>query len=278
MKNKKNQTATYRDFSAEMLPHSRKALFSDCIRQRPDVFWKLSGVMMVSFLPVFIVNLFANMAYSNLVDTNINAAITLALYQIVAAIKIPCYICIGLGFAAISRVLRQLVWGEPVFLLFHLKIGLKQNGGRFAIVFALAGIIRLLCSFSVFFGESFIAYLPGLISAVLLLPIGLFMLSQTVIYDVTLSKSFSNGFALYFNRILPALGFAIAIYLIGNINLVPSILVRLILNIAATLSLPILALGWLIYSCHMFDQTINPIHYPEIVNKGLYRSNDAEEQ
>lgn len=279
MKRKRiTQKAATRDFSADMLPHDRKTLFKDCLRQRPDLLRNCALVLFIALIPLFAVKLFANLAYGNMVEGGTDRATILAFYQIVAAVKIPCYVVMGLGFAAISRILRQWIWGEPVFFSFHLKMGLQQNGKRFALIFALAGIIRFLCSFSGFLGDSFLIYIPGLLSALFLLPIGLYMLSQAVIYDVSFGKSFSNGLALYLVSLLPTLGFSLSICLIGCVDLIPLLPVRILADIAAAVALPVLALGFLIFSCHIFDRTINPAHHPELVGKGLYRPDDTQHE
>lgn len=278
MRKKVSNQAAAKDFVGRMLPMDRKALFYDCLRQRPDIFRKLALILLLSFLPVFTVNFISNIAYSNMLESDLGDAVLLAFYQISAAIKIPCYIIIGLAFASISRILRQLIWGEPIFFFFHLKMGLRQNGKRFALVFAMAGVIRFLCSFSPLQGNSFLVYLPSLLSSAILLPIGLYILSQTIIYDVTFRSSFSNGLALYISSIPPTLGFTFVICLLGSINLIPFLLARIILSFLAVCILPVFALAWLLFSCHVFDKTINPIHYPELIGRGLFDPSVLEDE
>lgn len=266
-----------KEFSAEMLPHSRKALFSDCLHQRFDLICKCALVLLISFLPMLVVLLVSNLAYSSMHDSNVDASVLLAFHQIVSAAKIPCYSLAGLGFAAISRILRQLAWGEPILFTYHLRLGIKQNSKRFVLIFTIAGVIGFLCSFSGFLGSSFLAYLPGLLSVVFLLPIGLFMLSQAVFYDVTFGTSFTNSFGLYFISFLPTLAFSLLICLVGAIDFVPFVLIRVLLYLLSVLGLSVLTLGWLIFSCHIFDKTINHKHFPDLVGKGLYHPSFFED-
>lgn len=267
---KSNKSAQH-NFTASMLPRDRKTQFFDCCRQRKDLIIKSALVLLLFQIPFLAVKAIANLSYANMLATNVDAATTVAFLQIVSMIQIPCYAIMGLGFAAISRILRQLTFSEPVFFGYHMKMGLKQNGKRFVSIFLLGGIILHLCNLSKFFWSGFVAYVPMLMFAVVFLPVGLYMLSQAVFYEVGFSKSFSNGIALLVVELLPTLGFSLIIMSFGLIDYIPLLVVRILLNCGLIFTLPIMGLGWLIFSCYVFDKTINSKINPEIIGKGLYR-------
>lgn len=266
---KSNKSARH-NFTAAMLPRDRKSQFFDCCRQRKDLIFKSALVLLLFQLPFLAVKAIANLSYANMLATNVDAATTAVFLQIVSLMQIPCYAIMGLGFAAISRVFRQLAFSEPVFFGYHLKMGLSQNGKRFASIFLLGGIILHLCNLSRFFWSGFVAYVPMLMFAAIFLPVGLYMLSQAVFYEVRFSKSFSNGIALLAVKLLPTLGFSLLIMSLGLIDYIPLLVIRILLNGGVILVSPIIGLGWLIFSCYVFDKTINPKLNLEIIGKGLY--------
>lgn len=267
---KKTNKSARHNFTASMLPRDRKTQFFDCCWQRKDLIFKSALVLLLFQLPFLAVKAIANLTYANMLATNVDAATTAAFLQIVSLMQIPCYAIMGLGFAAISRILRQLTFNEPIFFGYHMKIGLKQNGRRFLGIFLLGGIVLHLCNLSRFFWGGFIAYVPMIMFVAIFLPIGLYMLSQAVFYEVRFSKSFSNGIALLAVKLLPTLGFSLLIMSLGLIDYIPFLVIRILLYCVTLFALPVIGLGWLIFSCYIFDKTINLKSNPEIIGKGLY--------
>ena len=267
----KANKSTLRNFTEAMLPRDRKSQFFDCLRQRKDLILKSAMILFLFQIPFLAVKTIANLTYANMLATNVDTAIIAAFLRVVYMLQIPCYAIMGLGFAAISRVLRQLIFSEPVFFGYHLKMGLTQNGKRFTGIFLLGGIILFLCNLSKFFWSGFISYVPAVIFTVIFLPAGLYMLSQAVFYEVRFTQSFSNGIVLLVAELRPTLGFSLFVMALGMIDYIPLLLVRILLNCGIIVALPIIELGWLLFSCQVFDKTINPKLNPEIIGKGLYR-------
>lgn len=260
------------NFTAAMLPRDRKSQFFDCLKQRKDLIFKSALVLFLFQLPFWMVKTISNLTYANMLATEVDTATIAAFLRMVSLLQIPCYVIMGLGFAAISRILRQLVFSEPIFFGYHLKIGIKQNGKRFSGVFLLTGVILFLCNLSKFFWSGLISYAPTMLFACVFLPVGLYMLSQSVFYDVSFSKSFTNGITLLALKLAPSLVFSFLIMALSIIDYIPFILVRILLNIGLILVLPIIGLGWLLFSCQVFDETINLKLNPEIIGKGLYHT------
>lgn len=264
-----------------MLPVDRKGVFFDCIKQRFDVIAKCGLVILIAALPLLVVKFWGELIYLRMLESAEKAAAnTAALRQILSLAEIPCYMLFGLGFAAVSRILRQLIWGEPIFFFHHFKLGLKQNAKPYLLIFLLFGILNAANSFAAMLpGGSVFSLMPTVITLLFFLPVGLYMLSQAVFYDVRFGKSFTNGLALYMKTAPIVWIFCVLIVAFSLIDLIPHLLIRLALTlIIVFFALPLYAMAWLLYSCHVFDRFINPGQYPEIVGKGLYRKNNESGQ
>ena len=276
---RKNKAAP-RDFIEAMLPVDRKGMFFDCLKQRFDLIFKCGLILLLVSLPFLVVNLWSDLTYISLQESAGNdeaAAMMAALNWIIALIKVPCYALIGIGIASISRILRQLIWAEPVFFFYHCKLGIKQNGKRFFAIFLIYGFLNVANHFvASTLSNSIISYLPIAITIFFFLPIGLYMLSETVFYDVRFAKSFLNGLTLYLKSVLVVLIYVALLYTPLLFALIPYLLIRLLLSVVLILfAVPMFVIAWLLFSCHMFDKFINPGQYPEIIGKGLYKPTDS---
>ena len=281
MLSKRKNRAAKQEFTENMLPVDRKQMFFDCIKQRYDVILKCGLVLLIASLPLFATILYGNFAFSNLqsdAESTDRAQNAVALLQIIALIDIPCYMFLGVGFAAISRILRQLIWGEPIFFFFHLRMGIKQNCKSFLLLFFLYGFINAINTFvSTLFADNFFSFLPTIITFLFFIPIGLYMLSQSVFYANGFGKNFNNGLALYFKTAPFVWIFIALIFSFSLINLIGLLFVRIIIrSVAVLVILPLLSIAWLLYSCHVFDKFVNPQNHPEIIGKGLYRPIESE--
>lgn len=275
MFNKKAKKAP-RDFTESMLPINRRNAFFDGIRQRYDVFIKCGLVIFISALPFVVVAIWSDYTYAGILAAAEEGEVASALATlrlIHALIDIPCFALIGFGCAAISRIQRQIVWGEPVLFSYHLKLGIKQNALRFTVLFLLYGGLNALGTYlSILLSNSFLTVVPGAAIIILFVPIGLFMLSQTVFYNVGLFKSIRNGITLYIKAAPITLLFSFVLFILTLTDLIPVFVIKAFaLVLAFTVFIVLYSFAWLQYSCHVFDRFVNPYFYPELVGKGLYR-------
>ena len=277
---KKNQAAK-QDFTENMLPVNRRQMFFDCIKQRFDIIFKCGLILLIFILPLLIVDYWGNLAYADLVsDTEASdvAGTAAAMQQIISLIKIPCYVILGIGFSAISRILRQLVWAEHIFFFEHLKLGVRQNCKSFLVIFLIYGILNAINTFvSTTFAESFFSGIPPAISLLIFIPVGIYMLSQSIIYNVTFGKSFKNGLTLYLKTAPFVWIFVALIFAFSLTNGIGILLVKIPVHLVIILFVvPMFSIAWILYSFHVFDKYVNPENHPEIIGKGLYRPIESE--
>lgn len=258
-----------RDFTPESLPRNRRQQFSDCLRVHTDTLLCVGFFLLLFSLPLSVFRLVADVGFSHMTDAD--AGVTAAFRQITAAVEIPLWLIFAVGAAGLFRVLRQLIWGEPVFFGRDLLCGIRQNVRTFLAVFGLFGVLRFLNVLSESVLPSFLGYAPAVIFWLLLVPVGLYVLSQTVFYTNPFTRSVTNGFSLYIRTAPFVWGFMLAAAVPMAARLVPPLWLRMLLDVfSSVIWLPLVSFAWLLYSVFVFDRLINPTVFPQLVGKGLW--------
>ena len=269
------------DFKKEDLPKTRVDLFFDLLKVNTSVLFGMGAIIFLFSLPFLIVSficdyslatIFVNITNSEIGDEEIALMIssTISFYDL---IKIPCYIVLGIGASGIMQVIRRLVWGEGVMLSQDFFDGIKSNALTYSICFLVFGLINYLDGFIFrrLGGSNFFAYAPLIVSVVFLLPIGLFILSQSIIYSNRFHKYVYNGFILYFKSFFRTLIASIVFFVILSVGLISDLIIKyILLTVFFFAIIPILMTIWFLYSCFVFDKYINKENHPDIYGKGLY--------
>lgn len=267
--------AAKEDFNEFALPSSRRAQFADCYKERFWLMAKIAFFTTLFALPVIIVMLFRDYQVSRALsgispeDLEARAAVIAQGKMIFGPILILAYSLFFFLFAGLVQVMKQLIWGEPIFFWNDFKDGMKSFGFAFAgIAFALS-----LGDFTINMLTSSLAndILTGVL-LLLLFPIGLWSGAQAVFYKTTIAGRFVN--ALKFTIRTFPLTMLLTIALVGPFYLVskfiPQFLVAylVILLITFFLVTPVF-LGFLLCAAHYFDRFVNKEMYPLYYRKGL---------
>lgn len=265
---KKIRTAA-RDFTPDMLPRSRRQQFSDCIRVHTDTLLCVGFFMLLFLLPLSVFRLVADVSFAQMTDAE--AGVVSAFRQVTALVEIPLWLIFAVGAAGLSRILRQLILGEPVFFGRDLALGIRQNAGTYLLTFGLFGAFRFLNVMAEEVLPSVIGFIPSLIFWILLVPIGFYVLSQTIFYTNPFGKSITNGFSLYLRTAPYVWLFLLTAALPMVARLVPFLWLRIFLDIVFGLIWsPLVLFAWLLYSVSVFDRFVNPAAFPQMVGKGLW--------
>lgn len=278
----KKSKQSQQDFTFAQLPHNRAEVFVDCYKMRWGTILGIGLIILLFCLPLLCAEMFTDVVGTSIYDRMQKAEITEteaiaalnSLRVLVALIDIPCWTCLAVGIAGVTRIIRQLAWGEPIFFFSDFKQGIRDNAWRFVAIFAICALLNFMREFCQRWltDISVLAFVPFVLLIFVLLPVALWMLAQSTIYKVGFAKSFSNGVAFYGKTILQTLATVVVACLMWFITLISAIIVKYVVFVSViVLLVPTYWMFWFLFSSSIFDQYINKTQFPDFYDKGVYR-------
>jgi len=271
----RKQKVAKNDFTPEKLPHNRVEVFFDCLKQRYDVWFKLGAVCLLFMIPLFIVEVIKDASYIHLeAGGNATAENIFAFEETFALYNVLPFVIFGIGLSGIMKVIRQLVWGEPIFFWHTFLSGVKQNYITYLFVFLLYGFYRMLIIYvEGLIPINYVNRIPTALSLVVLLPAVMFLLTATTIYKEGMAKLFGNSFKFYIKSAPITLAFVIVLAASICINLIDLKVVKYILMaVFIIFLLPMYLIAWTLHAHSVFDKMVNINLYPDYVDKGVNRT------
>ena len=270
----RNQKAAKKDFTEESLPHNRVEVFFDIIKQRYDVLLKIGALLLFFSLPFLAVEAIGELTYINMLKEGRTAQEEyFVLRQTISLINLGPIAVFGLGLSGIMKIVRNLVWGEPIFFGKNFFSGVRQNWIIFVFVFLIIGIINILLSYvDGLIQNDFVRAIPTAASIVFFLPIAMYVLSATVVYKDGFLSILKNSIKFFIKSAPVCFLFVLVLVGVFCINLIGLLILRLVLTVVAIVALlPLYLIGWTLYSHSVFDKMVNSTLYPDYVDKGIYR-------
>ena len=268
----------------QSLPTTRKEVFFDLLKYRKMSLFALSCYTFMFFIPLaidlFYFNYLESMA---IIAEKYEYLFSLIFYSML--IMLPCMVIGFIGFAGAFYTAKRMVWQEGISLASDFFKGIKENW-KHALI---NGVLFGLALFGLVVGGSYLLIYAPVTPVVRGIGLGalilVFMLFGMVIalnftqdvyyengYGVTLKNSFSFLGLLNWKILLVFLFSTGVVVTLGLFNLL-TLAIGLIL-FAFTNSVVIILYTLISHSA--FDKYINKEHYPDMVNKGLYKHNDKE--
>ena len=261
------------------LPKNRKEVFFDLLRHRKMTLFSLSCFTFMFFIPLAVDLFYFNFLESAAVSAN-KPEYLFSLFFYSMLIMIPCMIIGFIGFAGAFYVIKKLVWQEGIMLASDFFQGIKENW-KHALI---NGILFSVFLFGLVIGSTYlIIYAPvapiwcgigigALIIIFLIFGISISLnFTQDVYYinsyGVTLKNSFRFMGLLNWKALLIFIFSTGAVITLSIFNLIT---LAIGLFLFAILNSVVVTLYTLI-SHQAFDKYINQEHYPQYVNKGLYK-------
>lgn len=275
------------DFTENMMPQTRKEVFWDVVKLHWFNLFALALILLVAFLPVMILTVLSDtydIRYMAELGENASTeAIQAARASIIsfkstsAFISIPCYMLFAAVLSGALRLMRQYVWEEVVFFWRDLWTGMKQNWKQTVTIAFVLGtqnaIGQYISGMSSLMQEPAIKIASGIflgVTWILCFPIYACMLPPISVYSNTFRQNLKVGFILFAKSPLKTLLILLGVTLVFWVGLYPNMLVHLITQVAGVLLLPTALLIWFLFVMAQLDKYVNPIHFPELVGRGMY--------
>ena len=264
------------------LPKNRKEVFFDLLKHRKMSLFALSCFTFMFFIPLCVDLFYFNFLESAAISAE-KPEYLFSLFFYSMLIMIPCMVIGFIGFAGAFYVVKKLVWQEGIMLASDFFQGIKENW-KHALV---NGIIFSIILFGAVVGTTYlIIYAPlapiwcgvgiGAL-AIIFLIFGISIslnFTQDVYYvnpyGATLKNSFRFMGLLNWKVLLVFLlstGAVIALSIFNLITLAIGLFLFAILN-------SVVIVLYTLISHSAFDKYINQEHYPQYVNKGLYKEEE----
>ena len=272
----KKPKAPQKAFEIDMLPSSRKAQFFDLLRHR---FFFFVGVGALSLLFSLVLLGGAFMKDACILNINGSAVSEEEKTSYIFAAKLISYGIKGLGFpllglglSGLSAALKNLLWNEPVFIKEDFRSGIKENGGRFAGIGFLWG---LLCFAEGFIGLLF-SNLPWFeavifgINLAFIFPILLTSLWMSLYYANSFGETIQKSAVFYFRHFPLLFLSCLCLFLPFFGEYIPIFVVKYgVLLVWMVLVFPFALLFSLLLHLHYFDEDVNAAQFPSYYQRGL---------
>ena len=268
------------------LPHNRKECFFDLLKNRKMALFSLSCFVFMFFIPLavdlFWFNFLESVAIAN---EQYNYLFSLIFYSML--IMIPCMMIGFIGLVGGFYVAKKMVWQEGVVVAVDFFQGIKENW-KHAL---LSGLLFSVVLFNFVVGGSYLIInfkvapvWSGIGVGALTLFFILFGMvvalnnTQDVYYTNTFRATLKNSFCLLgllhwriLVTFLLSTGVVITLSCFNFITLIIGLFLFAVFN-------SVVIILYTLISHYGFDKYINLEHYPDYVNKGLYKieTNDKE--
>ena len=270
----------------QSLPTDRKEVFFDLLRNRKMTLFALSCYTFMFFIPLAVDLIYFNFVESMAISAEkFEYLFSLIFYSML--IMLPCMVIGFIGLAGAFYTAKKLVWQEGVSLASDFFKGIKENW-KHALI---NGVIFGLVLFGLIIGGSFMLIYADVHAVVRGIAIGalivLFLIfGMVTVLNFTHGVYYENSFGVTLKNSFSFLGLlnwkVLVIYLLSTgvvvtLGLFNFLTLVIGLLLFAVLNSVVIVLYTLI-SHSAFDKYINQEHYPDMVNKGLYKVSQDDKE
>jgi hypothetical protein len=276
-----------KDCSTRDLPHDRLQAFWDIFKLRHDLLIDAGVLLFVFALPFAIFSYVFASVFTSIYSSYLAGEIDYAAYVNEAFIGtlyrdlsfLPCLALLALPLAGLLRIDKKLAFQEGIQGWGDLFRGIKSNYGQLFLLFILSwlgffvgDLVRASGNSSMAAWEQVVRYIPLFLWFFLWVPGALLALAMIPLYEGKLMQKIHHGFFLYVHFWWQGLVVALSLALAFVPFFFGSLYVSLAFYLFDTLFyFPLFFLANQLWSNHVFDASINPESFPELVDKGLWR-------
>ena len=236
-----------KDFDAAGLPKTRVEVFKDVLKLRFGVFLKIGLILFLSFIPLIVLGIFEDSGLAMLYNQYTNGTILDDVYKAnVASVKIRfsilkifSFMIISIALAGVVKIIKYLIWAEPVFFKQDLINGINENSKSFIAISFLFGICNLVTTFTYYGFDDKIVF-SGILTAIkylIIVPVLLLSLALTVIYKMSFLDKIQNALFLFIKTLPLTLLATLFVVIFPLINLVGHLLIKYLILILCVISM-----------------------------------------
>lgn len=261
------------------LPHNRWQVFGDRVKTHFGKFLLCGLILLIFALPLFAVRMYADMSVATLYDKYKQELLTAEQYNgavatvtlVASALNVVGFLVLAVGLSGVVRQVRRMAWSEPLEFWRDFAVGIKQNVGRYLIVFFVLGLLNAFDSVVMQTRDDVLSYIPLCLYVFVVFPIELHMLVQVAVYNHKFGDIFATSAFVCVKTLPVSILFSVLFMSYGLFDMVSSFAVRYVCKFVFVLALPIGVLGWFLYVCSALDKYVNKQSYPQLVDKGVWR-------
>lgn len=261
------------NFTKDSLPHNRKEVFFDILKNHYFSFIKIGLVLFLFALPLLVTSFFLDYSF---IIAHENETNNWNVILICSALEIVGLLILAIPISGLGKIYREYVWLEPVFFSDDFKKGFKDNYKVTAISFLIIGILNFIFNMVFYFlNNGWIIAIPFGFNVAVLYPILMHVIFLNFTYSNKYRDNFKVGCLLYFKH-LPTtllctlLIIAIKVYdLFMLANIIAILTKYLVILFYFIFLLPLFLIGIQLNEMRIFDKHINSVRFPELLNKGI---------
>ena len=190
---------------------------------------------------------------------------------VASALNVVGFLVLAVGLSGVVRQVRRMAWSEPLEFWRDFAVGIRQNVGRYLIVFFVLGLLNAFDSVVMQTRDDVLSYIPLCLYVFVVFPIALHMLVQVAVYNHKFGDIFATSAFVYVKTLPVSILFSVLFMSYGLFDMVSSFAVRYVCKFVFVLALPIGVLAWFLYVCSALDKYVNKQSYPQLVDKGVWR-------
>ena len=202
-------------------------------------------------LPLFAVRMYADLSVAKLYDSYKQGLLTADDYNgavstvtlVASACNVVGYLVLSVGLSGVIRQVRQMAWSQPLSFGSDFAVGVKQNAGRYLIVFFVLGLLNAFDAVVMQTRNDVLSYVPLCLYVFILLPIALHMLVQVAIYNHKFGDIFATSAFVYLKTLPASILFSAGFMSYGLFDMISYFAVRYICKVLFVVLLPIGILG-----------------------------------
>jgi len=268
------------DFTVNDLPNNRRQAFFDIVKNQWRKLLFAGFLLFIGFVP-FLLTIFFRDNYligvsSALSKGEVSQTDAYKLYVtthlIAAAISWVSFYILVFPLGGVTRIIRQLVWQEAIFLKDDFVIGAKQNYKFGAIMATFFGVALMVSKLMLFVSDNAIVQaIPMALFLALIVPPLLLTYIQGSIYEGKFSTLFHNSVLMFIKKAPHMLLFTLIVMSPIFLKYIESFLILkyILLIVVILFILVFFILMYYLFSNYMFDKYINVTNYPELIRKGM---------